>query len=65
MTESAAKAELERVGLKPGNVTTTATSDQTKDGTVANLNKTGSVPKGTAVDYTIYKFTASSPSVNP
>lgn len=66
MTESAAKSALEGVGLKLGSAptSTTTTSDQTKDGTIASQD-TGSVPKGTTVNYTIYKFTASSPSVNP
>ncbi|MBP7059172.1 MAG: Stk1 family PASTA domain-containing Ser/Thr kinase [Lachnospiraceae bacterium] len=65
MTESSAKSTLEGAGLKLGTATsTTTTADQTKDGTIATQD-TGSVAKGTAVNYTIYKFTAAAPVGTP
>lgn len=65
MTESSAKSTLEGAGLKLGTATsTTNTTDQNKDGTIASQD-TGSVAKGTAVNYKIYKFSASAPVVNP
>jgi serine/threonine protein kinase/beta-lactam-binding protein with PASTA domain len=62
MSTSAAQAELEKAGLKLGTQTSqTTTADQSKDGQIATQD-TGSVAKGTSVNYTVYKYTGSGSS---
>jgi serine/threonine protein kinase/beta-lactam-binding protein with PASTA domain len=64
MSTSAAQAELEKAGLKLGTQTSqTTTADQSKDGQIATQD-TGSVAKGTSVNYTVYKYTGSGSSDN-